>query len=100
MRHTLKALLLLGSLALAPTASAQHWHHHHHHHHRAPNPWPWIGGAIIGGAIIETLRPPPPVVMVPGPPPWHWYRHDPPRCGAIYLGNDTWGNPVFGNWCR
>lgn len=100
MRFMLAALVA-GGLAVAGPAQAQYYQY------QPADPWAVLGGvaagAIIGGIILEATRPPPPPVVIyqpPPPPPFYLLQPQPQRCGAVYLGDDAWGRPMFGNWCR
>jgi hypothetical protein len=86
----LAALVAVGLIVAAAPAAAQNYHHHqrhynqprhyhggtHHHYHNHHNRnygWvgPAIGGAIIGGIIVDQYYRSPPTYYAPPPPTYY-----------------------------
>lgn len=108
MKKLVLAISALLVLTMAPAHADGRYRHGHHHHHRNYN-WipPLVGGAIIGGIIVDQYRrppayyPPPPVYY---PPPTVYYEQPPVYVAPArecrqYRRVDAWGNVVIVEEC-
>lgn len=106
MRRIAYCLALGASVLCADPAQAQYYPQARGHYQPPPayNPWAAFGGAvlggIVGGAIIGSLSQPQVIAPYPSPPPYYVYPQQAPTCGAVFLGEDQFGRPIFGNYCR
>lgn len=94
--------LILASFTLAPMAAQADSRHHRHRGHNHGYHWvpPLIGGAIIGGIIVDQYYRSPPEYYPPPtyyPPPVYYPSY--PRDCRQYRRMDRWGNIIITEEC-
>ena len=103
MRRIIFCLALGASVLAACPVGAQHYQRGRGYYQPpqpAYDPWTVFGGAVLGGIVGGVIIAPQAFAPYPSPPPYYVYPQRAPTCGAVFLGEDQFGRPIFGNHCR